>query len=100
CMVDGLTDWQIGGSRDVGSADPTIRLSADPKLNYASGVRFRQQVPLAARFVRSGSPQHRIREILAKLDARLIQRIDVVEHRGVNRGALQKHEESAEMPCI
>src|SRR5438105_8568074 len=59
---------------------PRLRcIRAHPRLDAKSAIRLGQLLPLLPRGLRVGATEHRVRELLSELDARLIQRIHAIE---------------------
>src|SRR3954453_23028869 len=66
----------------------------------AARIRLGQQVPLLPRLVGAGPAEHRIGEILSELHPGLIERIDAVQHAGMDRRRLEEHEEGSDVPGV
>src|SRR6185437_16527288 len=74
--------------------------SAARVLDGVPILRLWKQIPFLSRLLRVRPPEHRIGELLSKLDPGLVERIDAVHLAGVDRRDLEEHEERAEVPRV
>src|SRR5690349_21812474 len=80
--------WKFSGDQKSSHSDP------------ATGVGLRELVPLGACRVAPRPTEEGVRELLAELDARLVERVDVVQRAGVGGRQLEQEDQPAHVPRV